>query len=393
MDFNSQLTTISDDVLSQLFSADSGDTSNDDGDKSGGAGTDEGGKPTIPVNDADIPVIEDLDSLETEEAEDKNDDDKSDDKPADDKSDDSDDNSKKDKVDPTKVNEVLKSTTEYLIEKGIWSDFEGREETEVTEELYAQIAEAQASNKVQELFEELVDSTGDYGKAIITHIKNGGNPDEIIDIFKEQKAIEAVDITQGMNAENLIEKYYKEEVGWSDVKIKKWIDGLKAEESGLEDEANDIKSKYQESYKKQLEQVQKQQQLERAEAQRRHQEYMDSLSSEIESFEGFTTEDKKLVKEAVFKTKKVNGIQVSPFVEKISEIQKNPKEFIEFVHFVMNKEGYKSKIGSVKQKEVTEKTWNFVKGNSAVKNSGSSSSSQSNKKEVGTNFSGIVFKK
>jgi hypothetical protein len=44
------------------------------------------------------------------------------------------------------------------------------------------------------MFEELLDSTGVYGKAIIGHIKNGGNPDEIIDIFKEQKALQSLDL-------------------------------------------------------------------------------------------------------------------------------------------------------------------------------------------------------
>ena len=40
----------------------------------------------------------------------------------------------------TEVLGVLKSTVDYLIESGAWVDFEGREDLEVTEEVYAKLA-------------------------------------------------------------------------------------------------------------------------------------------------------------------------------------------------------------------------------------------------------------
>lgn len=383
MDFSSQLQTVSEDVLNSLFSEEPIETAKAD------AGADKTNvqQDTTKIGtkqEDDIPFIDDVDKLDVTDDAAASEEDVADDK-------------KEDKAEPPanldEVKTVLKNTTNFLIEKGIWSDFEGREDLELDEETYAALSLKQAETQVEDLFSELLDSTGDYGKAIISHIKNGGNPDEIIDIFKEQKQIENLDITKGGNAESLIEKYYSDIVGWSDIKIKRYIDTLKAEEDGLSTEATEVQQKFEEIYNEQLKKVTAQQQEDKRNREIENQKYLSKLSETIDSFEDFNEEDKKIVKNSVFKTtKKINGVPVNEFFAKFYEIQKDPKQYVKLVHFVMAPDKYEGKIESKQQKNITAKQWNFVKGNAAIKNTNTQSPKDAAKASK-LDFSGIVFNK
>lgn len=382
MDFSSQLQTVSEDVLNSLFSEESQtQTKIED--------TDETKQTVVKDNikqEDDIPFIENVDEIKTDDSETKTDD------RSDDSTDDNKDDNKSD-VNIEEVKTVLKNTTNFLIEKGIWADFEGREDLELDEETYAELSLKQAESQVQELFSELLDSTGDYGKAIISHIKNGGNPDEIIDIFKEQKQVENLDITKANNAEGLIEKYYSEVVGWSEQKIKRYLDTLKADEDGISTEAAEVQQKFEEIYNEQLKEITAQQEREKQQREAENRKYLSKLSETIDSFEDFTEEDKKIVKNSVFKTtKKINGVPVNEFFAKFYEIQKDPKQYVKLVHFVMAPDKYEGKIQSKEQKNVTAKQWNFVKGNAAVKNTNTQVSKDTSKASK-LDFSGIVFNK
>ena len=378
MDFSSQLQTVSEDVLNSLFADEPTPTPTPANNKVDVTDSKKDDVKTDVKTD-DIPFIENVDDIKTDDD-------------TDDKTDDSDEK-KEDTVNIDEVKTVLKNTTNFLIEKGIWSDFEGREELELDEETYAQLSLKQAEEQVNELFSELLDSTGDYGKAIISHIKNGGNPDEIIDIFKEQKQIENIDIKNPANAESLIEKYYTDVVGWSDAKVKRYLDTLKAEEDGISNEAVEVQQKFEEIYNEQLKEITAQQEKEKREREIENQKYLSKLSETIDSFEEFTDEDKKIVKNSVFKaSKKVNGVPVNEFFAKFYEIQKDPKQYIKLVHFVMAPERYEGKIESKQQKNITAKQWNFVKGNAAVKNTNIQSPKDAAKTSK-LDFSGIVFNK
>jgi len=59
-------------------------------------------------------------------------------------------------VTDTSVNGVLKNTVDYLISQGLWSDFEGREDLEITQETYAELAARQAQNSAYDILDELV---------------------------------------------------------------------------------------------------------------------------------------------------------------------------------------------------------------------------------------------
>lgn len=386
MDFSSQIQTVSEDMLNSLFSDDAPAVKETPAVEE---------KEVISSTKAedDIPFIEDIDKIENpekkvEEKKEEKVEEKVDDKKAEEE--------KVEETTPENIEEiksVLKNTTNYLIEKGIWSDFEGREDLELDENTYAELSAKQAEAQVQELFSELVDSTGDYGKAIISHIKNGGNPDEIIDIFKEQKQIESLDVTKDVPAEKLIEKYYSEVVGWSETKIKRYVDSLKADEDGLSTEATEIQAKFKEIHDAELARITAQQKEAQKAKEEENRKYLATLSETIDSFENFTDEDKKLIKNSVFKTtQKINGVAVNQFFAKFYEIQKDPKKYVELIHYVMAPEKYKGKIEAQQQQKITAKQWNFVKGNAAVKSTNTQKAAE-NPKASSLDFSGIVFKK
>jgi len=50
-------------------------------------------------------------------------------------------NSNPDEIDDdTNVNSILKNTVDFMIQKGLWKDFDGRDELEMDEETYAKLA-------------------------------------------------------------------------------------------------------------------------------------------------------------------------------------------------------------------------------------------------------------
>lgn len=383
MDFSSQIQTVSEDMLNSLFSEEPKTKAPEKVEVTE--------KKDENFVKEEIPFIEDLESIE--KPAEKKDEEKSDNKDGAKEPEKKKEEEEKAPENIEEIKSVLKNTTNYLIEKGIWSDFEGREELDLDENTYAELSAKQAEAQVQELFSELVDSTGDYGKAIISHIKNGGNPDEIIDIFKEQKQIESLDVSKDIPAEKLVEKYYSEVVGWSDAKIKRYVDSLKAEEDGLSNEATEVQSKFKEIYDAQLAKITAQQKEQQKAKEEENRQYLSTLAQTIDSFENFTEEDKKLIKNSVFKTtKKINGVAVNEFFAKFYDIQKDPKKYVELIHYVMAPEKYKSKIEAQEQKKITAKQWNFVKGNAAVKSTNTQKAEDPAKTST-LDFSGIVFKK
>ena len=194
MDFSSQIANVSVDVLDQFFNDSPAPLTKpveDTPDK----GDDKKEKEEIPeifsVEPTDLnPLLDqddDEEEVNTKKAKDKTPEKVEDTTDEDEEDDDEEDDTKKDK---SETSSVLKQTVEFLISSGQWQDFDGREDLEYDDDTFGKLALAQNNAKVTKMFEELVDSTGDYGKAIIGHIKSGGNPDEIIDIFKEQKYLE-----------------------------------------------------------------------------------------------------------------------------------------------------------------------------------------------------------
>lgn len=265
--------------------------------------------------------------------------------------------------DENPINSVLKSTVEYLVKKGVWEDFDGREDLEITDEVYAELASKQIEQKVNSMFSELVDSTGDYGKAIISHIKDGGNPDEIIDIFKEQKEIESIDTSSDEGKIKLISKYYNEILNWKPERISKYIQRV-IDGEDLEVEFNDIEDKYTEYTQQKLQEIEARRQEQNTKILEKQREFSEGIKTTLTNL-GYTDKEKKLIENSLFNHKKTELGVTTDFNLKFAELQRDPKKLVELVYFVMDNENYFKKVTKQAESKAAEKTFKFIKTSAA----------------------------
>lgn len=319
----------------------------------------------IPDNSPEIQNINNLEDLFPDENEEDKKDEKTD-KPED-KEDKGDKIEEKDENKDGVVNDVLKSTVDYLVEKGLWSDFKGRDELQVDENTYAELVAQQDEYRLKKMFDELVDSTGPYGKAIIGFVKEGGNPDEIIDIFKEQKKIENFDTSTEDGKKEIISKYYKEVIGWKPEKITRHINSLIASDE-LETETTEIKELYDKFAKNELKRITAEQAEYEEEQKRREDSFKQNITQAISSRKDLSSKEKKIIEDSVltYKNRLPDGNIVSDFYLKFAQIQADPQEYIELVEYVMNKEAYLKKRDNKADNKAADKIFNFVKGNAAL---------------------------
>lgn len=365
------------------------------------------GKDTVIKNsDIDLPEI-DLDKLEeVETTEEVKDEVKEDTEEVDEKDDKKDKAEKKEdktakkddsdqKLTPEEIqarNDFLKNSVNYLVEKGLFKDFEGREELEVDEEVFSQLLEKQIEKQIEEKYEFKKKSAGEIGEALLEYLENGGEPDKIIDLFKEKKSIEEFPIEDDASQTELISKWYREVHGWKPEKIKKYLDTLNSEEGMLESEAEEIKGKYQELYSKQLEEVREEQKTYALEQQKKQKAFEQNITKAIESNKDFDLKTKKFIKDSIFKFKTLeDGTKVNEFYLKFAEWQSDPSKYIELAEFILDKEGYLKRKAVDIENKVVEKTFNFVKGNSAVTKTKGSRHIEADTSKSGTDFS-VIFK-
>lgn len=337
-------------------------------------GKDNPKNPLVTNTNQGLPTL-DMDQLEKEEEErnkqtpEKKEDikDGTPDKPADDK--------KEDAVveTPTDVKEVLKNTVDYLIKSGLWNDFDKRDEIEFDEKTYAELAAAQQASKVDELFNELLDSTGDYGKAIIGHIKNGGNPEDVIDIFKEQKQIQAIDTKTEEGKIELVGRYYSEIIGWKPEKVRKHLKNLlEGEEGDLDSEVEDVEKSYTDYHAQQLSEINKQTELAKKAELKKQEDFKINIKGVLTKREDLTDKEKKNLEKSIldFKHKLPNGTAVNDFYVKFAEMQSDPQQYVDLVQFVTDRKAYDEKIVRNLKTDVNKNSFNFIKGNNAVKKAG-----------------------
>lgn len=398
MDFSSQIANVSVDVLDQFFNDSPAPVIKpveDTPDK----GDDKKEKEEIPeifsVEPTDLNSLLDQDDDEDEEdtkkAKDKTSEKVEDTTDEDEKDDDEEDNTKKDK---SETSSVLKQTVEFLISSGQWQDFDGREDLEYDDDTFGKLALAQNNAKVTKMFEELVDSTGDYGKAIISHIKSGGNPDEIIDIFKEQKYLENIDTTTPEGKIEKIEKYYSDVIGWKPAKIEKWLRTLSEKgEEEIEAEFAEVEEKYDEYYEEQLQEIQQRQKQEEINRKKNQETFVNNIKKALNTREDFTDTDKKLIEKALFtyKTKLPNGQLVNDFLVEFAKIQQDPEEYIDLVLYTMDRKKFKKETELKKEEtKIAKDTFSFVKGNASVKKSISSVNKKEESKSKSLDFSSLL---
>lgn len=300
---------------------------------------------------------------------------------------------------PDDVKQVLKNTVEHLINSGLWEDFDGRQDLEFDEDTYAKLSAAQVQNKVEGMFAELVDNTGIYGKAILTHLRNGGNPDDVIDLFKEQKQVESIDTTTDEGKIELIHRYYSDIVGWKPDRIKKHIQTLTTNPDDMKEEVTEINEKYDEYYQEQLGQIEQQNQARQAAEVQRQRAFSQNINKAITEREDLPAKDKKFLERAIldFRHELPDGRRVNDFFVQFAKIQQDPQAYLDLVQFVMDKESYDIRIKSRAETKAATNAFRFVTGGAASNKKGTTATpdttAPAKPKTPGTDFSSLLKRK
>ena len=290
---------------------------------------------------------------------------------------------------PSRGNAInYKDAVEFLIEKGVFEDFEDKDKIEYTSETFAELLEAQAKHKADTTINEKINSLGEVAKQIIQYESNGGDPRYILEAFQEQKDIQNLDIEQPENQVEIIREYYSR-AGKSKIWIDKQINILKEEgEQALKDEALENQKLILEQIQDEIQVTQKEQ----AEWDNRRKDAENQFNQGVRKLihtDDLAERDKKELEKFFFEYKYPlpNGRKVNELYKKWMDIQNDPKKYYKFVKFVKDFEKFDDTTKV--QKEITKKTFNFLReaqGDSSKKTTSTPDYQESSKNKVKNPF-------
>lgn len=304
------------------------------------------------------------DENETDDEEKDTDEDKKDDD--DDKKDDDED--KADETGDLSTNDFLKARVNLLIEKGEWVEWEGRdaEKEEWDEDSFAEMELKQREYQKTVMREEILDSYGPIGRSIAEHIGNGGNPDELIDIFKEQQKVEAMSIDTEEGQKAVVYKYATEFQRMKPNAARRYIDGLIADKE-LESVSKEAKEDMEKDFKQQAIDL-KQQQIDavneqKRQAKERTDKFVSDVNAYLKSASDISADEKKEIQKVltVFNKKLSNGAEVNEFYFKLADFRKELPNYINLVRFVLNPKKFAKEIENKGKTDATKKAFSLVR--------------------------------
>lgn len=329
-------------------------------------------KDTTDTNSSDKKKVTDLSKTDLDIAAGTDDDDPDDDDPDDDDDNNDDDNDKikkgkkKDDEDengdpeeddsdpeeddengdgPIAVKDFLAARVELLISKGEWVDFEGREDIEWDEDTFAEIELKQRENIKTQIREEVLDTFGPYGREIADYASKGGDPEQLISIFKEQQQVASFSLETEDDQRAVLLKYATEFQDMSPARAKKYIDGLVADKE-IEDAAKEAKTKMEKLLKQESEDLQAEAD-EAVERQKKQQQAsINAFNTSVVSFlktSDIPADEQASIKKVLtnYNKKLPNGVPVNEFYFKFAEFKKDLPNYIDFVRFVLDPKKFK----------------------------------------------------
>jgi hypothetical protein len=183
--------------------------------------------------------------------------------------------------------------------------------------------------------------------------EKGGDPLDILELYKKQDDLEKMSIDSEQGQKQIIGKFLKETLNWSNEEVEDHIEILAASEK-LEKEATRLKGKFDTHYESEkTAKFEKQSQIQKRE--------LSILNEKRTKFQEVLQQNK-------INKKEVDNIQKLAFGQgrlpdgkiidlidyKIAQIQKDPSQYLDLVRFINNKEEFLSS----KQQEIVNQTNN-----------------------------------
>jgi hypothetical protein len=245
-----------------------------------------------------------------------------------------------DKITSDKVD--YKSLADYFIEKGLWKDFDGRENFEFTEDSFQYLLEEQVKNQVQERIFEEKSQFGQTANELIEYLKSGGTVEQYTQYYTQQVEIESIDINETEGQEKVLREYYKS-LDYPESKIKKKIDSLKdLGDDELKEEAEFAKVKLVEVIEEERQELVAEQEAMARERKLQVEFFNKAVRKEIHEDNSLPEREKKDLDKFVYEYRHQdqNGNKYSDFMVKMSEIQREPKKYAKFLKIVKNFDSY-----------------------------------------------------
>lgn len=259
----------------------------------------------------------------------------------------------------------FKAYYDMMVESKVWDEVEVPENATWNVELIKEIQALQVSSK----YEDLLDKKGPYGKAIVAYEDNGGNPGELLDLFREQRTVRDFDVTSPEGQEEFLTSYYEAQ-NYSPKSIDRTIKAL-IDQGGeaLKEEAEEKKALWDTDYKTEIEAKQKEQALIASQMAEQVRNFNKVMSDTITSDPSLTPKERKELGGYVLDYSHKYGNQmVNQFYVDAAEIQKDPAKYIELAKFMKGlKDGsYQKKIVDTAKKDVNARTFMKVKNGAAL---------------------------
>lgn len=244
-----------------------------------------------------------------------------------------------------------------LIEAGFWEDFEGREETEITKEVFEQLSKQQDKWKKENLATTLFSSLDPAEKEFLAFKKQGGDLHTYYQSRTQVDRINNLDIDSEQGKLNSIYTYYKNFVGWNDAKIQKHLARISETPEDLEEEAMSSYEKIQQHTKQQ------------------HQQLIEQQQQVAEQRQQAVNDYKKTVRETL-KTKNFNQNQIKSVVSGLTKLDENgfaevdkaflqfrnnPERAIELYRFLTDYQGYIEDVTRTRENETKKRVFMDIK--------------------------------
>lgn len=262
-----------------------------------------------------------------------------------------------------------KALYDQLVKDGVWQELENVEDIEWNAETFKKAQQLQTHTQ----YEDLLDKTGPYGKAIIEFEKNGGNPGELLNLFREQRQIQDFDISDPEGQEEFLRAYYSVQDN-SEKSIERMIKALQDQgPEAFQEEAEEKKSLWDKQYAQSIAERQKQQQDAAKAIELQARNFQKTINDALVADAEVTPKERKELNAYILAyDKDYQGKKVSQFYIDMSDIQKDPANYVELAKFIKGiKTGeYKKKVENKTKREVTASTFLKVKGGGALSRSG-----------------------
>lgn len=266
-----------------------------------------------------------------------------------------------------------------MIDKGLWREMEIPENFEWNKEAFLEMQKVQTTSQV----EDFLSRTGPYGKAIIEYENNGGNPSELLNLFRDQKEVQEFDISDIDSQETFL-RAYLEAQGNSEKSIERTIKALQDQgPEAFKEEAEEKKAIWDNQYKAEIENRKKEQALYAKQMEEAQKNFQTNIESTLTSDTDVTPKERRELQNYMLSySQNFQGRQVSQFYVDMAEIQKDPKNYVELAKFIKGlKTGeYAKKIASNVKKEVNANSYLKIKNSTTIKPSGSDTPGLTNPK-------------